>query len=122
MLPEGSRGKIRPSQTMRSYGVLAFRFELDEIPYSSYSSPMSHPVRKGVEAARAELPAILADAQRGRPTVITRHGKPVAAVVPADRAGGRGQLPLLALAGSGRGMWGRSSAATLRRLREEWGR
>ena len=83
---------------------------------------MTHPVRKCVEAARAELPAILAEAQRGRSTVITRHGKPVAAIVPADQAGGRGQMPLLALAGSGRGMWGRSSAATLRRLRDEWER
>ena len=83
---------------------------------------MTQHARKGVEAARAELPSILADAQIGRPTVITRHGKPVAAIVPVDRAGDRGQLPLLSLAGSGRGMWGRSSVATLRRLRDEWER
>jgi len=78
--------------------------------------------RKGVEVARAELPAILAEAQRGRSTLITRHGKPVAAVVPAERAVVGAQLSLMALGGSGRGLWGRSSAAMVRRLRDEWRR
>src|SRR5579862_6326491 len=41
--------------------------------------PMPRQSSKGVEEARSELPRILDEAEHGRPTVITRHGKPVAA-------------------------------------------
>ena len=34
----------------------------------------------------------------------------------------RGQQPLVPVAGSGRGLWGRDSTRTLRRLRDEWSR
>jgi prevent-host-death family protein len=79
--------------------------------------------RKGVEAARRELPALLAEAEKGRPTIVTRHGRDIAAIVPADRARpAPGQRSLLGLAGSGKGLWGRHSARTLRRLRDEWNR
>ena len=40
-------------------------------------------LRKGAEEARNELPNLLAAAEKGRPTIITRHGKPVARLVPA---------------------------------------
>jgi len=81
------------------------------------------PKRKGVEAARKELPALLADAQRGRATIVTRHGRDIAAIVPLDRARlATRQRSLLPLAGSGKGLWGRNSTKTLRRLRDEWDR
>jgi hypothetical protein len=35
---------------------------------------------------------------------------------------GKRQKSLLALAGSGRGLWGRDSRKTLRKLRDEWDR
>jgi len=79
--------------------------------------------RKGAEEARNQLPDLLAAAERGRSTIISRHGRPVAALVPIDayRSSDR-QEPLLPLAGSGRGLWGKDSARTLRRLRDEWER
>jgi prevent-host-death family protein len=79
--------------------------------------------RKGAEEARSQLPALLEAAEHGRSTLITRHGRPVAALVPiADYAGLDRQQHLLPLEGSGRGLWGRDSARTVRRLRDEWSR
>jgi len=79
--------------------------------------------RKGSEEARNELPTLLEDAEGGRPTIITRRGRAVAALVPMaqlrtmDR-----QESLVSLKGSGRGLWGKNSASTLKRLRDEWER
>ena len=79
--------------------------------------------RKGVEEARKELPALLDAAEKGKPTIITRHGRPVAALMPVDAwAMADRQQPLAPLAGSGRGLWGKDSTRTLRRLREAWNR
>lgn len=84
---------------------------------------MSRNRNKGVEEARSELPQILQQAEKGEPTVITRHGRPVAAIVPLSAyTAGKRQEPLTALAGSGRGLWGRASGRTLRKLRDEWSR
>jgi prevent-host-death family protein len=84
---------------------------------------MAKPQRKGVQDARNQLPSLLADAAKGRSTIITRHGRSIAAIVPVDGLEGRArQRPLTPLAGSGRGLWGASSARTIRRLRDEWGR
>ena len=78
---------------------------------------------KGVEEARNQLPDLLDAAEKGQSTVITRHGRPVAALVPVDAlAAVVRQAPLMPLAGSGRGLWGKSSTRTLRRLRDEWDR
>jgi antitoxin (DNA-binding transcriptional repressor) of toxin-antitoxin stability system len=82
---------------------------------------VTRPKRKGVEEARSQLPALLADAEKGRATIITRHGRSIAAITPVALAGKR-QRPLSPLAGSGRGLWGKESAKTLRRLRGEWSR
>jgi prevent-host-death family protein len=82
---------------------------------------MTRPDRKGVEDARSQLPALLVEAERGHSTIITRHGRSIAAIVPVERAAGR-QKSLLGLAGSGKGLWGKSSPRTLRRLRQEWDR
>ncbi|HEY3800381.1 MAG TPA: type II toxin-antitoxin system prevent-host-death family antitoxin [Caulobacteraceae bacterium] len=77
--------------------------------------------RKGAEAARSQLPSLLDDAERGRATIITRHGREVAVVAPLSAVGARaGQPPLTPLAGTGRGLWGEDSADTLRKLRDEW--
>ncbi|MGH7111345.1 MAG: type II toxin-antitoxin system Phd/YefM family antitoxin [Stellaceae bacterium] len=79
--------------------------------------------RKGAEEARNRLPELLAAAENGQSTVITRHGRPVAALVPIAAYGtAPSQEPLTPLAGSGRGLWGKDSVRTLRKLREEWSR
>ena len=84
---------------------------------------MSRQDQKGVEDARSQLPTLLAEAERGRSTVITRHGRPIAAIVPVGGTAGRPrQRSLLGLAGSGKGLWGKDSAKTLRKLRDEWDR
>ncbi len=84
---------------------------------------MPKPMRKNAADARSQLPALLIEAEKGRATVITRHGRSIAAIVPAaqvERA--VGQRPLTALAGSGKGLWGKDSVKALRRLRNEWSR
>lgn len=84
--------------------------------------PTIKPVSKGAEEARQQLPAILAAAAAGRSTIITRHGRAVAAVVPAAELPQRKPASLQALAGTGRGMWGKTSTQTIARLRDEWNR
>jgi prevent-host-death family protein len=78
---------------------------------------------KGAEEARNQLPDLLAAAESGRSTVITRHGRPVAAIVPMSQLqpGGR-QHSLLLIGGSGKGLWGKSSSGAIRKLRDEWSR
>jgi prevent-host-death family protein len=79
--------------------------------------------RKGAEEARNQLPDLLDAAQKGRSTIITRHGRAVAALVPIEAYDSAGrQQPLLPMAGSGRGLWGKDSTRTLRKLRDEWSR
>ena len=75
------------------------------------------------EEARNQLPDLLEAAERGRSTIIIKHGRPVAALVPIEvyRAAMR-QQPLTPLKGSGRGLWGRDSTRALRKLRGEWSR
>jgi len=80
-------------------------------------------LRKGAEEARNQLPDLLEAAEKGRSTIITRHGRPVAALVPIDAYGAAvRQQPLMPVAGSGRGLWGKNSTRTLRKLRDEWSR
>src|SRR5581483_12353529 len=84
---------------------------------------MSKTRRKGAEQARNQLPQLLEAAERGQPTIITKRGRPVAALMPIDSLGARArQQPLTPLAGSGRGLWGKSSARTIAKLRDEWSR
>lgn len=78
--------------------------------------------RKGAEEARNQLPALLAEAERGRTTIITRHGRSIAALVPVKGVADLRQKALTALAGSGKGMWGRTSATAVRQMRDEWSR
>ncbi|HZU89410.1 MAG TPA: type II toxin-antitoxin system prevent-host-death family antitoxin [Stellaceae bacterium] len=80
-------------------------------------------LHKGAEEARNRLPELLAAAEKGQSTIITRHGRPVAVLVPVAAHGTAArQQPLLPVAGSGRGLWGKDSARTIRRLRDEWNR
>ena len=84
---------------------------------------VSRTTRKGAEEARNQMPALLKAAEQGTSTIITRHGRPVAALVPLENLPAKGrQKPLLPLKGTGRGLWGKSSARTIRSLRDEWNR
>ncbi len=77
--------------------------------------------RKGAEEARKHFPSLLERAARGEPTVITKHGRAYAALVPVSAlpstAGG---ADFLALRGSGKGLWGRSVRRAIARMRDEW--
>jgi prevent-host-death family protein len=78
---------------------------------------------KGAEEARNQLPDLLDAAEKGRSTIITRHGRPVAALVPIEAYGAAvRQQSLMPVVGSGRGLWGKNSAGGLRKLRDEWTR
>ncbi|MBS0556753.1 MAG: type II toxin-antitoxin system prevent-host-death family antitoxin [Proteobacteria bacterium] len=80
------------------------------------------PLSKGAEEARQQLPAILVAAAAGQSTLITRHGRAVAAVVPVTSLKQVKPASLLALAGTGRGLWGKDSRKAIDRLRDEWKR
>ena len=80
------------------------------------------PISKDAEEARQPLPALLAAAAAGRTTLVTRHGRKIAAVVPASAVTLARPASLLALAGSGRGLGGDDSADAIAALRDEWAR
>ena len=75
-------------------------------------------VRYGLEQARKQLPTIVSQAQAGIASVITRHGKPFAAVVsvgsiePSDKS-----TSILDLRGSGAGLWNASTGQSIDQLR-----
>ena len=74
---------------------------------------MEKPQRKGAREARNHLPQLLAAAEHGRQTIITRHGRPVALLVPIGASDpAQLQQSLLPLAGSGRGLFGRHGTKT----------
>jgi len=77
--------------------------------------------RSGVEEARKNLPALLEQANRGHPSLVTKHGRVYAAIVPAHylQQGKRGPS-ILTLRGSGKGLWGRSIGRAVGQLRAEW--
>ncbi len=76
----------------------------------------------GIEQARMQLPAITAKAHAGVSSIITKHGKPYAAVVPiGDMHQGNRQSGILALRGTGKGLWGKHPGKTIAALRGEWG-
>jgi prevent-host-death family protein len=86
---------------------------------------MSIPSSYGLEQARIQLPHIVAEAHAGMRSVITKHGKPYAAIVPLhDLVLAHTQTPagesLLALRGTGRGLWGADVGQTVADLRNEW--
>ena len=79
--------------------------------------------RRSAEEARDQLSDLLDAAEKGRSTIITRHGRPVAVLKPMAAYGASlRQLPLTPFEDSGRGLWGRDSSRGLRRVRDEWSR
>ena len=86
---------------------------------------MSDTPQYGLEQARAQLPLIASEAVAGYTSVITRHGKPVAVVVPVEQwreeqARTLKQCGVLALRGSGSGLWPEGTAPSVAQLRDEW--
>ena len=80
----------------------------------------------GLEQARIKLPALVAQANAGVASVITRHGKPYAAIVSIDAmekssTTGTVAATVVSLRGTGKGLWGSSPAHTVAELRDEWG-
>jgi prevent-host-death family protein len=75
----------------------------------------------GAEQARTNLPELLDAAHRGSATIITKRGRPYAALVPVDRATPPHSGPsLLQMRNTGAGLWGRNSTRTLARVRDDW--
>ncbi len=75
----------------------------------------------GLEQARSELPRLVTQAQAGETAIITRHGRPCAALVPLEQLAAQARKGrLLALRGTGIGLWGPKPAATVSELRREW--
>jgi prevent-host-death family protein len=82
---------------------------------------MKTPIRQGAELARKRFPALVELAARGEPTIITKHGKPYAALVPATYlAQNKVGVDIRALRGSGKGLWGRSVKRAVNAMRAEW--
>jgi prevent-host-death family protein len=78
---------------------------------------------RGAGDARDHFPELLESAERGISTVITKRGRAVAVLAPADAVQSIERQPtLLTLAGSGRGLWVDDSAAAVAALRDEWDR
>jgi prevent-host-death family protein len=75
----------------------------------------------GAEEARTLLPELLERAHHGKTSLITKRGKLYAAIVPVDHvAASKARSSILALERTGDGLWGRDSAATIARMRDEW--
>ena len=80
----------------------------------------------GLEQARIKLPSLVAQANAGVASVITRHGKPYAAIVSIEAmekasAAGTAAASVNSLRGTGKGLWSPSPAQTVDELRDEWG-
>lgn len=76
---------------------------------------------QGAEEARKRLPALIEEAAGGQPTIITKHGKPYAALVSASSVQQRETVAdIRSLRGSGKGLWGRSVRRAIRAMRDEW--
>ncbi len=75
----------------------------------------------GLEVGRSTLPELASRANAGEPSLLTRHGKPYAAIMPPDAVSkARPRARFLALRGTGKGLWGPSPAAEIAQIRDEW--
>ena len=73
------------------------------------------------EEARKRLPELLERAHHGSVSVITKRGKPCAAIVPvAQVRSSKSRISILSLSGSGAGLWGQDAAKSIDALRDEW--
>ena len=73
----------------------------------------------GIEEARKRFSSLVERASQGKTTLITRHGKPRAALVPPSNAQARSGEIFLSLRGSGMGLYG-NVARHIDALRREW--
>lgn len=77
----------------------------------------------GLEEGRRQLPQLAALAHAGEGSLLTRHGKPYAAIVAPDvLLKSRRRPSILRLRGSGKGLWGASPASYVAKLCGEWTR
>jgi prevent-host-death family protein len=82
---------------------------------------MSRIPKEGSEAARKRLPALLERAHRGKPTLITKHGAPYAAIMPATAlARYQAGIGIQSLRGSGKKLWSKNVRAWVNKIRDEW--
>ena len=72
-----------------------------------------------VARARERLPELLAGAERGAETLISRRGRPVAVLGPLSLSRPPGRTALASLIGSGKGLWG-AAGAHVRGERDGW--
>ena len=75
----------------------------------------------GIDEGRISLPKLAALAHAGQSSLLTKHGKPYAAIVSAEvLLISRRKPGFWAVRGSGRGLWGKSVARHIAQLRDEW--
>ena len=75
----------------------------------------------GIEQGRNTLPQLALRAFGGEPSVLTKHGKPYAAIVPLEMVM-RAQMSkssFLALRGTGKGLWGDAPGQMIADMRDE---
>jgi len=114
---------VPPGFSAGQIGFLSLKRTVDTSVQYRTVYPVAKPARTGAEEARKQLPALLEAAERGRSTIITKHGRPVAALIPLEEfETTSGQQSLVSLRGSGNGLWGEDSVQTIRDLRDEWNR
>ncbi|MGI5860952.1 MAG: type II toxin-antitoxin system Phd/YefM family antitoxin [Myxococcales bacterium] len=76
----------------------------------------------GEKEARISFNSLIEDASRGKATVITRRGVPVAVLAPIEQAQAPKRRRFLSLKGTGAGLWGERAGATVATTRNEWDR
>jgi len=77
----------------------------------------------GAEEARKAFPTLIEQARQGKATLVTKHGRPCALIGPPDAVAPKQPgADIRQLRGTGKGLWGRSAARTIDRLRREWDR
>jgi antitoxin (DNA-binding transcriptional repressor) of toxin-antitoxin stability system len=75
----------------------------------------------GLEQGRNTLPELASRAHSGEPSLLTRHGKPYAAIVSPDvLMRSRPRTRFLSLRGTGKGLWGASPSQAIADARSEW--
>ena len=75
----------------------------------------------GIEQGRNTLPQLALRAFGGEASVLTKHGKPYAAIVPLDmvKQAQRSKTSFLALRGTGKGLWDDAPAQMIADMRDE---
>lgn len=75
----------------------------------------------GLDEGRSSLPKLAAMAHAGQSSLLTKHGKPYAAIVSPDLLlKTQRKSDFLALRGTGTGLWGASATDYVAQLRNEW--